>query len=323
MKGILRRVFLENLGLKLVALALSFVLFLYVQGERRRDTVTGALVKLSLLAPRGKVLTIDPVDKLAVTLRGPRSAVQRLMSEGIAQVEIDLQGRAPGPLHFTSEMIQVPRGLTVESIQPPQIDVSWEDRVVKVVPLLARYGGKPAAGYRVARIVVSPREAEVEGAKSAIESLQAIELSEVRVDGRDRNAEFTLAVQPNRKFVFVRPDRATVRVEITAEVVTRQFSAIPVELVHPPADLEVEVSPRSARRVVVEGPAAALGQIDRSQLRAVIDLRELGSIQPGSYQRPVRMENLPPGARVLATTPPSFALVVRRKARGPDEGGNR
>jgi hypothetical protein len=109
-----------------------------------------------------------------------------------------------------------------------------------------------------------------------------------------------------------------VRVEIAPEVVTRQFSAIPVELVHPPPDMEVEVSPRSAQRVVVEGPAAALGQIDRSRLRAVIDLRELGSIKPGNYQRPVRMENLPPGARVLATTPASFALVVRRKAREPD-----
>jgi YbbR domain-containing protein len=260
------------------------------------------------------VLTVDPVDKVAVTLRGRRSAVQKVMAEGLAPIEIDLTGRQPGPLHFTSDMIQVPRGLSVESIQPPQIDTSWEDRVVKVVPIVPRLAGRPAPGHRVVRVSATPREATVTGPRSVVEGLHEVELREVRVDGREETAELTAPVQIQRKYVKVRPESARVLVEVSGETVTRRFSLVPVELSGTPDGMQVELTPRTAQQVVLEGPPRVMAKLDRSDLRVVVDLGSLGRLRPGNYERPGRVEKLPKGARLLATVPALFGVVVRPRA---------
>jgi hypothetical protein len=322
MRRWLRRVFLENLGLKLVALALSFVLFLYVQGERKRDTVTGTLVKVSFVAPRGKVLTVDPPDKLSVTLRGPRSAVDRALSEGLDPVEIDLEGRSPGVIVFTQELIRVPPGLTVESIQPPQVEVSWEERLGKQVPVVPRVSGMPASGYRLGQVTVQPKLAHVSGPKATVEALQEVVLPAVSLDGRAQTFEISVPVKVPQKYLRAVPESALVRVEILPGITTRRFEAIPVILRNRPPDFEINVSPQRAEQVLLEGPAPALAKLDRAEVKLIIDAQEVSEIKPGRYLLPGRIEGLPKEVRLLATVPPSFGLEVRRRkseGRGSDE----
>jgi YbbR domain-containing protein len=321
MRRWLRRIFLENLGLKLVALALSFVLFLYVQGERKRDTVTGALVKLSFVAPRGKVLTVDPLDKLSVTLRGPRSAVDRALNEGIDPVEIDLEGRSPGVIVFTNELIRVSPGLTVESIQPPQVEVTWDERLGKQVPLVPRVSGAPASGYRLGQVTAQPKHAQVSGPKGTVEALQEVVLAPVSVDGRAQSFEVSVAVKVKQKYLRAVPESALVGVEILAGIVTRRFEAIPVTIRNRPPDLEVHVSPLRAEQVLLEGPAPVLAKLERSEVKLVIDAQEVGDLKPGRYLMPGRIESLPKEVRLLATVPSSFGLEVRRR-KSEGRGGN-
>jgi YbbR domain-containing protein len=322
MKQFLRQMFIENLGLKVVALALAFALLWYVQGERRRDAVTGAIVKLTLIPPHGKVLTIDPmVDKLTVTLRGPRSAVQEVMGEGLEPIEINLEGHPQGPLRFTSDLIRVPRALSVESIQPPQIDVTWEDRLMRSLRIVARFSGKPASGYRMSRVDVVPKEAEVSGPKSAVESLPEVETREIRLEGREHSFEAVVPLHVGRKFVNVRPETARVWVELTAETINRRFSGIPVRLLHTPDDLDVEVKPEVVYGVTLEGPAPILARLEPRELSAAIDVRDIHDMKAGgSYLRPAHIEPLPKGVRVLSTAPSNFAVTVRKKGRTNEKG---
>lgn len=317
MRSLLRTIFLANLWLKVVSLALAGVLFLYVQGERRRDAFTDALVKLTVLAPRNKVLTFEPAEKLLVRLKGSRADIERLRLEGAEPLEIDLEGREPGPLRFTTAMFRLPSSVQVESISPPEIDVLWDTLAEKVVPLRARIAGQVAAGYRVAKITVDPQEVQLRGPKATLEKLGEVVLGETRVDGRTEDTEAVVPVAPKQKFVRVQPDSARVVVEVRAEVMTKRVPNIPVELLQRPRDLEVEVQPAVAREVLLEGTAPALARVEPNALRAVIELRELPESRPGIYPRVARVEGLPPGVRLLATTPPTFAVTLR--SRSPDK----
>ena len=313
MKAFLRGLFLENLGLKLVALALSGMLFLYVQGERKRDSLGGALVRLVLVPPRGKVLTNEVVEKLTLQVRGARSEVERLVSEGIPPLEIDLEGRAPGPLRFSPDLFRLSGRLSIESITPPEVDVTWDDFAMRTVPLRPSIAGQPASGYRVVSVAVEPREVEVRGPRSALDRLQEVVLDEARIDGRTEDATITARVRLKEKYLLARPDTAIVIARVQAETVTRRFSGISLRLRNPPADLEIEVAPPVAQEVLLEGPANAMKKVEPDKLRAVIELGDLREPREAPYIKTARVEGLPAGVRALATTPGTFRVRARRR----------
>jgi hypothetical protein len=315
MKRLFARIFFENFWLKLVSLALAFVLFLYVQGERRKDVHAGALVKLSLVPPRGKVLTIEPIEKISVQVRGTRNVVQRLVAEGIAPLEIDLEGRTAGPLRFTPEMFRLPSSLAVETITPPEVDVTWDDYAERTLPLRPRVAGQPAPGFRVTHVDVNPTEATVRGARAILERLQEVALAETRIDGRSEDVVALAPVRLGQKFVTVTPESAQVSVRLRAEMRIKRVGPVAIELLHRATDLEMDVRPGTVREAVLEGPASIIKGIDAQSLRAVIDVANVRDATADPIERTTRIEGLPPGVRVLGTTPPTFMIRARRAAR--------
>lgn len=313
MRAFLRGLLLENLGLKLVALALSGMLFLYVQGERKRDALGGALVRLTLVPPRGKVLTTEVAEKIMLQVRGARSDVERLVTEGIPPLEVDLEGRAPGPLRFSPDLFRLPGRLSIESITPPEVDVSWDDFAQRTVPLRPSIAGQPASGYRVVSVAVEPREVEVRGPRTALDRMQEVVLGETRIDGRTEDAMITARVRLKQKYLLARPDTAMLTVRIVAETVTQRFSGISLRLINPPPGLEVEPSPPVAQEVVLEGAANAIKRVEPQGLRAVIDLADIREPREAPYIKAARVEGLPAGVRALATTPGTFRIRVTRR----------
>ncbi len=74
----LRKIFLEDWGLKLLALGITIVLWLAVTGQNKPVTQRLASVQLNFLKNPGLEISNDPINNVDVTVNGSPSALDQM-----------------------------------------------------------------------------------------------------------------------------------------------------------------------------------------------------------------------------------------------------
>ena len=131
-----RKYILADAGLKLLALAISFLLWATYTSEPYAEV--GFLVPLEFTTmPPQLEMSGDVPTAARVRLRG-RSALLRRMVASDLNLRLDMKDRKEGTatLHISPEMVGVPFGATVVQVEPSDIHVT----------LVPRHGIAPPAG---------------------------------------------------------------------------------------------------------------------------------------------------------------------------------
>jgi hypothetical protein len=107
--------------LKLLALGVSMVLWVFVMTSEKSDLIISAPLELDGI-PVGLQVTGDRPDSVEVQLHGLRGTLLRLGSDRV-KARIDLTGSAAGEvtLRVLPEQIMVPPGITVVRVNPSRV----------------------------------------------------------------------------------------------------------------------------------------------------------------------------------------------------------
>ena len=134
--GFLRKYILANAGLKLLALAISFLLWATYTSEPYAEV--GFLVPLEFTTMPARLEISGDVPTVArIRVRG-RSALLRRMVAADLDLRLDLKNGKEGSatMQLTPEMVQAPFGATVVQVEPSEIHVT----------LVPRHGTAPPLG---------------------------------------------------------------------------------------------------------------------------------------------------------------------------------
>jgi YbbR domain-containing protein len=226
----LRGVFLDNAGLKLLSLILALTVFLLVNTDEKREIT--APIQVAYVLPPGKALVSQRVDQVYVTIRGPWRRIKRLDPREVGPIDLDLTHGEDGEIAITPDMIHLPHGLEITSIQPPVIRVAFDDIVQKQVPVTPTVAGRPLHGYEVqrARVSVDPPMATVRGAATLLEALDSVRTQEIRIDGlHEEDVESSqLVPPPGVQIALPSGGQVQVTVPIDEQLVTRKLGLLPV-----------------------------------------------------------------------------------------------
>jgi hypothetical protein len=121
---LLRRLFVHNLGLKVLALAISFSLWATYTAEPFADV--GYDVVLAFVnVPAGLALTGDAPNAVHVRLRGRTGLLRRLTAADL-NFTVNLAAAHAGtiPVQLTTGMVNTPYGTEVVLITPSQFRVT-------------------------------------------------------------------------------------------------------------------------------------------------------------------------------------------------------
>jgi len=154
----LRALTTENLNLKLLSLAFALVLYGWVHGsqEAQRSLLLGVVALTPPESSNRELVTPIPAQ-IRVTVRGARSTLDELHADDIGSVQIDLRNGSLGRITFEPSMIPLPPGIKVEQIDPPEVDLKWEDRIARDVPVQVGIIGTPATGFVVKGVPAASR----------------------------------------------------------------------------------------------------------------------------------------------------------------------
>jgi hypothetical protein len=226
-----RTLLVENLNLKLLSLAFALVLYALVHGSQQAQrSLLLSVVALTPADTSNRVLMTPIPAQIRVTVRGPRSMLDDLHADDIGSVQLDLRGGNEPRVTFEPPMIPVPPGLTVEQIDPPAIDLAWEDLIVRDVPVEVGVLGVAARGFVVKGAPQGdPRVVRARGPKSDVMVMQRARADAFDVTGLTEG-KYTrqLAIERPRGRVTFEAPSVTATVEIAREVVERPFTKIPV-----------------------------------------------------------------------------------------------
>jgi YbbR domain-containing protein len=218
--NIVRRLFLHNIGLKLVSLALAVGLWANVARDPVAEVELRVPIEFHNLPTN---LEVDSANftEAQIRLRGPERLIHRLQN-GDVRAELDLAAVNPGERTFdlTARHVHVPQDLEVVQIIPGQFHLSFDTRDVRIVEVRPRMTGSFASGMRVAQVIADPPKVTISGPRRRVEAVEAAITDAVDASGTMTRASFvTQAYVPDPLIQIVHPTpiRVTVIMEGSGE----------------------------------------------------------------------------------------------------------
>jgi diadenylate cyclase len=216
MKDFLRRNVLNNLGLKLLAVALAIGLWLAVARDPVAEVAVDVPIEFHNI-PENLEISSENIPRAQVRVRGPRRTVRRLQSTDIS-ADIELGGMKPGERTFdlTADQIHQPNDLEVVQIVPSEFHLTFDSRLTRQVPVHPRVVGTFSADRKIASVLAEPSTVTISGPQRRVEAVEAAITDPVDASGTMDRASFVRHAYVSDPLVQVmnsNPVRVTVIME--------------------------------------------------------------------------------------------------------------
>jgi YbbR-like protein len=190
----LRDAIVRHWPLKLAALALSAILWTVVTLDEPATHLEDIRLDLAVAPTDALARPLPPIQAL---IAGPRREFLKLDATPLV-----IRAPVPRPdqdghrhLLISPSDVEVPSdvNVTVQEIQPREIEIVLDRRAQKTVPVAVRATVEPQAGYVLAGPVrVEPRDVLVSGAASLLGGLDSVATAPLRLKGVTGNFQRTV-----------------------------------------------------------------------------------------------------------------------------------
>lgn len=185
-RQILRKIFLEDWALKLVALVITLGLWFGVTGLSTPATKRFT-VQLAPNVANNIEITNNAINEVEIVVSGDERKLKTLTGTGLVAA-LDLTTTQPGDrvISLTPENVSVdlPLGVKLDEIQPSRIAVRLESVQELELPVKADIEGKPADGFEIYGETVLPQRVKVRGPASFMKTLDFVLTDKISIEGR-------------------------------------------------------------------------------------------------------------------------------------------
>lgn len=309
------RALVHNWRLKLSALGLSVLLWALVQTEpSNQETFSSVPVHVQITDTAWTTSGPPTPANVEVRLAGPPREIIRLAREGTSiRIEVSEVSSRDTLITLRREWVELEQrsGVSVESLSPPNVRVSFEPAQTRLVPVSTRLVGQVRDHLALASdIDVSPQLVRVRGPESRVTNLDSVPLEPFDLSGINRSGAFTVPVDTSGLLgASVVPQTATLDIRVE-ELVERVLDDITVEAQADPGEADVVVDPASIQ-VRLSGARSIVTSLDPERLRVWVPPEMLDGMEPGE-ERLVRVQI--DGVPELVTAVPGTERVTVRRA---------
>lgn len=270
-KNILRKVFLEDWLMKLVALVITFALWVGVTGLSTPTVqrMNGIPLTLRFANNVDAATTTQEID---IIISGDKRKIDQINRNDLV-VSLDLTDVPPGDrviqLTPATVSLSLPTGIKLDEIQPRQIAVKLENVEIKEVPVNVVTDGRLPDGFEVYAETVNPQKIRVRGPANLMRALSSVTTD--KVDLTNKNADFTarqVSVNVSNPKAVLLETVVDVSFRIGEKRVERTFQ-VPVK-----GDAKRKIA------VVLYGPGSLFDEIKPEDITVEVDKDAAGKDTP-------------------------------------------
>lgn len=202
-KHFIQKVFLEDWGLKLIALVITLGLWFGVTGLST-PTTKRFTVPLNLSISSNAQIVNSPLQEVEIEVSGDKRKVEQINRADLA-ASLDLTDVEPGNrvwlLSPESVFVPLPQGVKLVEVAPSRIAVNLETVDEKDLEVKTVTTGEPASGFEIYSTTVLPSSVKVRGPASIVRTLEYVQTDKIDLTGKkeDFTAKQVAVVAPNPK----------------------------------------------------------------------------------------------------------------------------
>ena len=198
----LRDLLFQNLGWKLLSLAIAVVIWALVATEPELATFANVRLEYKNL-PEGLEISSEPVSSVMLELRGPSGALRGTGEAIHPAVVIDMSDAETGERTFSigDRNVKVVRGVRLVRAIPSEVRFQFEPRRMHTVPVQVRFIGEGQNGYVVAEYHVDPPEMDITGPRSRVARITSVIADPIDLSNKTGTSQFHVNVFTEDSFV--------------------------------------------------------------------------------------------------------------------------
>ncbi len=296
----------KDWALRIISLVLAVILWHYVGGEDKIDK--NVMIPIEIInLPRDLVISNQFKKEIEVTVSGPRSIILDMVSRAVTR-QVDLSAATPGTMVIENDNdhIPVPRGITVQRVQPSSIILSLDKLIQKQFPVSARTVGRVADGYYLKSFKTDPDLITITGPQTALSLVDELYTKTINLSGLKESSQLQVPLDLEPEIVeLIGETSVTADLNIDLETVQRTIESMPVHVVQ--NGIIKKVQPETVK-IIANFPKLLMdGSRKPEDMLSVTAIRQEGKKELKVMVIPKADVELP--IHVLSIQPPMVQLV--------------
>ena len=327
-RPLLQRIFMDNLGLKLISMIIALALFVFVKEDKGKEADIEVPVVLSNIDDNA-VFTGELPRSLRVRVRDRWSRLARVLERKPNPYLVDMRGFSNESMYVFDQdrlhQLMGVSGVSIQSVYPSEFAVTLEMKIERVVPVRANLVGDPPQGYVVnrERARVNPAQVRIWGAKSSVRNIDELLTWPIDLSTLEKEARVEVAIQkPSQPFLYLDDERVKVDVPVQELQDRASIGRVDLTVKNCPESLVCTVEPASMA-VTLTGPVPTLLKVKKGALPVTITVDAVDFDPVVSRHDGIRPTCERPSGLDCALTPRSVMLVLsaptgddRRSSKG-------
>jgi YbbR domain-containing protein len=274
----LHEIFVHDLGLKLLALAITLGLWYAVTGQRFSTTVRLRGIPLNFRVANEMEISNEPGKEFIVTLSGNKGLLDHINPRDLVGY-VDATSLQPGRhvvvLASDTVSINLPEGIKIEGFEPNRLSVEIEGREERLVDVEAKFGGHLPEGYEIEKVTVSPEQIHVRGPLSRLGALRKIMTVPISLDGHTESfSSQQTSIDLGDPKLSALDSLVNIQVEVEEKRIEKTIVNVPV--VTPSG----RVAQPSRASITVYGRRTAVEALVADRIRLVLSSDSTGKVIP-------------------------------------------
>ena len=267
----------RNIELKLISLTIATILWIMVTGKDYRYGDFSIPLEYKGL-PENLIIVSTGADNseikdVTVRIRASETIIKTLNeSYMFMRIDVSALGEGHRTIRLNEDMVMgKPPGAEITDIFPTSLELNIESMLIKSsVVVNTEILGKPAENFEISQIVCDPPAVSLKGPKSAVEKVEKVSTTPVKVEGLSSGIRQDLHIVPPNPRVTVIPENVNLSIQIREKFIIQAFRDIRVTLRN--TEYTTRVNPRTLS-VWVQGPISQIQKITARNIKAIIELK--------------------------------------------------
>ncbi len=298
---------MKNLGLKILAVIITLVLYAFVNSQSNQTELTLSLpVKFKNL-PESKFILLPVNRQVQVTLRGPAHKISPAASGLFFEVNLPSEIENKLQISLTSQNLNLPVGLEAYNINPSKLDLILDDIITKEVKVEVLTIGQVNNDIKLLGINSEPTKVKVKGPSSEVNQILTVETLPIDLRAMKESGESLLELRAPGSSISLETDKVKVTFSLASLAVERQFVGLPLEL---RADGEIDYQPETNLiNLEVSGPSYSINKLKENEIIPYVKINKKLS---NDFMANVRVD-LPEDISLIKIEPEQVKLIPVKK----------
>jgi len=297
-----------NWHIKLLSILCAAIIWIYVDSIKEKEKFLSIPLQIKDV-PRNYMVSNDIPRFTKVVFKGKEDSLS-LLDGSVIKAFIDCENSVGPEIKKVVRIDKksIPSGISIKNIDPGIITIKLEKvkrKIVNVIPVII---GEPPDGYNFEDVLVDPKNVEIEGPESMLNTIDSVYTSEIDIGKLKTTTISEIEIKSEeKKFSLISNKKVSARIIIKEQYIIKRIPSAHISIQNLKDGLKPDLEVENVN-ISIRLPKRIENNFSLDKILVFIDLSAID--KPGSYTIPVLFETSVSNITLIKIEPETINLKL-------------